>query len=68
VVDDLFPEALLDLDAQISEVRREIKQRTMAFPRFVANGTKTQAQANRQMALMHAVLKTLEELKAQRAP
>lgn len=59
---DLFPDALPDLAAQIAEVRREIAQRERVYPRWVASGQMKQATADRQMAVMRAVLNTLTSL------
>lgn len=65
---DLFPDALPDLAAQIKEVQREIAQRERAYPRFVASGTLSQTRADRQMAVMRAVLHTLTDLENRRRP
>ena len=54
---DLFAPTL---DEQIAEVRREIALRARVYPRFVQSGKLTQAKADRSMAVMGAVLKTLE--------
>ena len=56
---DLFPDALPDLDAQMREVEREIRQRERVYPRWVADGRMTQAAADRQLGVMRAVLNTL---------
>ena len=51
------------LDDAIAEVDREIRVRERAYPRFVANGTVTQARADRQMAAMREAKEQLHRLK-----
>jgi hypothetical protein len=45
---------------QLAEVRREMSLRASVYPRQVAQGKMTRAQADHCMAAMAAVLKTLE--------
>ena len=40
---------------KLEAVDRELKKRRQVYPRLVANGTMTQALADRQIALMEAV-------------
>lgn len=47
--------------SQIKEVAREISQREHVYPRWVAAGKMTQVAADRQIAIMRAVLATLQE-------
>jgi hypothetical protein len=55
-VSDLFPPSL---DEQIACVRREIGYRQRVYPRRVAARQMTQGLADKQIALMSAVLETL---------
>lgn len=57
---DLFPPTL---DDQIGAVERECKLRRQVYPRRVADGKMTAALAEKQTALMDAVLETLKALK-----
>lgn len=57
---DLFPVTLTD---QIASVRREITMRRNVYPRWVESGRLKQETADREIACMEAVLKTLEGLK-----
>ena len=41
-------------------VEREIKMRESVYPRWVASGKMSQGRADREIAMMRAVLKTLE--------
>lgn len=56
---DLFP---ISLDDQIAAVRREIAMRERVYPRQVGNGRMTQTLADRELALMRAVLDTLRRV------
>lgn len=49
----------VDLQEQIAEVQREIAVRKRVYPRFVAQNNLTKAKAERQIAVMEAVLVTL---------
>lgn len=61
-MDGLFGDSLpICLAAQVKEVQREIALRRRVYPRLVEGGRMTQAAANRQIAVMEAVLFTLEE-------
>lgn len=50
---------------QILCVEREIKMRERVYPRFVGQGKMTQAQAEREIDIMRAVLETLMGLQEQ---
>ena len=63
-MDELFPETLPDLQAQIAEVRRELDMRERNYPGFVRRGLVTQANADLQMTTMRAVLNSLQLLQA----
>ena len=54
---DLFPPNLAE---QIACIEREIAMRLRVYPRQIANGRMTQRKADREIALMRAVLATLE--------
>jgi len=58
-VNDLLP---ITLDDQIAAVKREIAMRERVYPREIGNGRMTQKLADRELALMQAVLNTLTEL------
>lgn len=49
---------------QIEAVRRELKLRESVYPRRVSDGKMTQALADRELARMRAVLRTLELVQA----
>ena len=56
---DLFSGTLpIDLRAQLAEVEREIALRRRVYPRWVQIGRLSQAAADRQIAVMEAVLAT----------
>ena len=57
---ELFP---IPLDEQISEVEREIRLRYRVYGRRVSDRKMSQAQANKQIALMEAVLDSLRWMK-----
>jgi hypothetical protein len=60
---DLFGGSLpIPLEAQIKEVEREIAQRERVYPRWVEAGKLPRATADRQIAVMRAVLHTLKGL------
>mgnify|MGYP000651598192 CR=1 FL=1 len=61
---DLFPDApqQVSLDRQIDGVKREIAMRQRAYPRWVVAGRLTQAKADTEIAVMQAVLATLERI------
>jgi hypothetical protein len=54
---DLFP---ITLPEQIAEIEREIELRRRVYPRWVADRKLTQGTADRQIAAMEAVLRTLQ--------
>ena len=58
---ELFPPTL---DDEIACVRREIQYRERVYPRWVAEGKMKPDAADRQLALMRAVLGRLNGLKA----
>ena len=53
---ELFGPTLQD---QIAEIERELRMRRNAYPRLVSEHKLTQDRADRQLALMEAVLLTL---------
>jgi hypothetical protein len=53
---ELFAPTLQD---QIIEIDRELRMRRNAYPRLVSENKLTQARADRQLAVMEAVLLTL---------
>ena len=57
---------MVDLEQQISEVKRELAMRRHVYPRFVANEQITEADANHRIAALEAVLETLTTVKAER--
>jgi hypothetical protein len=57
---ELFP---IPLDEQIACVEREIKLRQRVYPRRVSDRKMSQAQANKQIGLMEAVLDSLRWMK-----
>ena len=63
MTDSMFPDAPISLEAQIDAVQREIWFREHVYPRRVAAGKMTTMLADRQLALMRAVLATLESLR-----
>lgn len=62
---DLFPITLQD---QIAEIEREVVLRERVYPRWIASGKLPQHKADRQLAVMTAVLQTLYELKGDTKP
>lgn len=54
----------VSIDRQIAAVKREIKLRRMVYPERVARERMTQAKADEEIAVMQAVLATLENTKA----
>ena len=59
-VNDLLP---ITLDDQIAAVKREIAMRERVYSRQVFNRKMTQKTADRELALMRAVLETLTGLR-----
>jgi len=57
---DLLP---ITLDDEIAAVRREIAMRERVYPRQVSAGRLRQTAADRELALMQAVLRTLLTLR-----
>ena len=53
---------------QIAEVRRELAVRRRVFPGWVASGKLPRAEADRRVERLEAVLASLYELRALRAP
>lgn len=53
----------ITIEDQIACVRREIGMRKRVYPRWVENGKMKINQADREIAVMEAVLKTLEYLR-----
>ena len=56
----------VNLEDQIAAVRREIAMRERAYPRFVERKQLTQAKADHELLAMHAVLRTLLDIAAER--
>lgn len=54
------------LDEQISAVKREILMRTKLYPRWVFGKKMSQAKADQEIAVMRAVLETLEQAQRER--
>jgi hypothetical protein len=54
----------ISIDDQVEAARREVRQRERVYPRFIANGKMTQAAADREVARMKAIVKTLEDVAA----
>lgn len=52
----------VSLSDQIAEVKRELRLREINYPRWIAAGKMNQAEADRQLERMRAVLATLEEV------
>jgi hypothetical protein len=52
------------IEDQIACVRREIKMRQRVFPRWVAEGRKSQEEADREIRTMQDVQASLEEIAA----
>lgn len=53
---------------QISCVRRELSMRQRVYPRWVSAGKMTQADSDREITTMIAVLATLQALQREREP
>lgn len=60
---DLFPDARIDLAAQIKCIEREIEMRKRAYPRFVEARKMTQSRADYEIEAMRAVLESLQRLR-----
>lgn len=58
----------IDIDAQIACIKRELRLRQSAYPRFVARGTMLQRDADRELQAMQAVLATLERVRSEQRP
>ena len=54
-------ETRISLSEQIACVRREVRLRERVYPRRIAEGRMRQAEADRELVRMRAVLQTLEE-------
>jgi hypothetical protein len=57
---DLFP---ITIEDQIASVEREINLRRRVYPRWVSEGKMKQDKADREIAVMEAVLETLKKVK-----
>jgi hypothetical protein len=55
---------LIDLDAQITCVRREIKMRERVYPRFIEAHRMTAEKAAQEIATMRAVLESIAWMKS----
>jgi hypothetical protein len=66
MADDLFPDSplVVSIDNQIDEVRLEIRYRQRVYRRLIDQGKMSESLASRKVAVMRAVLATLEKLKA----
>lgn len=60
--------AIFTIEEQISCVKREISMREKVYPRWVHAQKMSQHKADTELALMRAVLKTLERMLAGDAP
>ena len=56
------------IDDQVLCVKREIRFRERVYPRWVSEARMTKAEADHQLAVMRAVLATLEQLREQQRP
>lgn len=54
---------MITLELMVAEARRELGMRRKAYPRWVANGRMTQAQADERIELQQAIVDKLEELR-----
>lgn len=61
-------EQIVAIEDQIAEIKREIRMREGVYPKWVQSGRMKQADSDRQIARMRAVLETLEAVKAGREP
>lgn len=50
---------MIPIEAQVKEIAREVKLRETVYPRWVAHGRMTQAQADDQLGALRAALETL---------
>lgn len=50
------------VEEQLEEARRELRQRQKVYPRWIGQGQITRPQAERRLALMEAIIETLEGL------
>lgn len=53
----------ISLDDEVRCVERELKFRTMVYPRLVSKGRMTTGTMNREIALMESILARLKSLK-----
>lgn len=58
---DLLP---ITIDEQIAEAEREVAMRRRVYAQWVSHGRMTQRKADRQIAVMEQIAKTLIELKS----
>ena len=58
----------ISIDDQIACVRRELRLRQSAYPRWVARGSMLQRDADRELQAMQAVLATLERVRSDQRP
>lgn len=52
---------MIDLEAMLAEVRRELTMRARVYPGLVSRGKMTQAEADQRVAVMEAVARHLED-------
>jgi hypothetical protein len=62
---DLFPGApsSVRIERQVVCAQREVAQRQRVYPRLVASGRMTQAQADEEITIMQAIVETLRGLR-----
>ena len=58
----------ISIEDQIACVGRELRMRSSVYPRWIGNGKMTEAQANREINTMGAVLATLERVASEQRP
>ena len=58
----------VSLTEQIQELQRELRMRDRVYPRWIASGKLTDADAGRQLARLRAAISTLVQLQAEREP
>lgn len=58
----------ISIEAQIACVKRELRMRQSAYPRWVSAGRMKQLDADRELQAMAAVLATLERVQAEQRP
>jgi len=59
---------MADIEKQIRCVKREIAKRSRFYPHWIKKGRMTQEKADKEIAEMTAVLRTLEEVQRHGSP